>query len=116
MSATAVVERYHEAWKAHDYDAARALLHDNLSFQGTFDTFNNADDFVEAIRGLAPIVADVRVQKTFADGDEVCLLFEMVTNTPAGTQPVAEWYTVRGDKIGRLQVYFDARPFAALRE
>jgi hypothetical protein len=40
----------------------------------------------------------------------------METNTPAGTQPVAEWYHVRDDKIARLQAYFDARPFAALRQ
>jgi hypothetical protein len=65
---------------------------------------------------LAPIVADVQLKKTFADGNDVCLLYEMVTSTPAGTQPIAEWYRVRDGKIGAIQVYFDSRPFAALRE
>jgi SnoaL-like domain len=110
-----IVELYHEAWKRHDFEAVRGLLHDNLGFRGPFDTFENADDFVAAIRQLAPIVADVRLTKTFADGDDVCLLYDMVTNTPAGTQPIAEWYQVRGDRIGAIQVYFDSRPFAALR-
>jgi ketosteroid isomerase-like protein len=117
MSATAreLVESYHAAWRHHDYEKARSLLHDELSFHGPFDTFTRADDFIEAIRGLAPIVKDVEIQKTFADGDDVCLLFEMITNTPAGSQPIAEWYRVRDGKIAELRVYFDARAFAALR-
>jgi ketosteroid isomerase-like protein len=114
-TAREIVERYHEAWKRHDFERARGLLHDDLSFRGPFDTFENADDYVTAIRGLAPIVQNVELRKTFVEGDDVCLLYDMVTNTPAGTQPIAEWYRVRGDKIGAIQVYFDSRPFAALR-
>ena len=110
-----IVERYHQAWKSHDFEAARGLLHDDLEFRGPFDTFDNADDYVAAIRRLAPIVEDVRLQKTFADGDDVCLLYDMVTATPAGTQPIAEWYRVRGDRIGAIRAYFDSAPFAALR-
>jgi ketosteroid isomerase-like protein len=116
MSAIGIVERYHAAWKAHDFDTARSLLHDDLSFTGPFDTFDRADDLIDAIRGLARIVEDVQVRKTFSDGDDVCLLFDMVTRTPAGTQPIAEWYHVRDGRIDSLRAYFDARPFAALRE
>jgi ketosteroid isomerase-like protein len=111
-----VVERYHDAWQRHDFETVRGLLHDDLSFRGPFDTFEKADDFVEAIRGLAPIVRDVELKKVFVDGDDVCLLFDMVTNTPAGTQPIAEWHRVRGDRLATIRAYFDARPFAALRE
>jgi ketosteroid isomerase-like protein len=116
MGAGDVVRHYHEAWRAHDFDAVRSLLHDDLSFNGPFDTFDNADDFIAAIRELAPIVKDVRLVKLFEDGDDVCLLLEIETNTPAGTQPIAEWHQVRGEKIARLQAYFDSSPFAALRE
>jgi ketosteroid isomerase-like protein len=113
--ARSVVERYHEAWRNHDYEAARALLQDDLSFSGPFDTFDRADDFIEAIKALAPIVEDVHVRRLFADGDDVCLIFDMVT-AGAGTQPIAEWYSVRDGRIASLRVIFDARPFAALRE
>jgi ketosteroid isomerase-like protein len=116
QDAKEIVGRYHEAWKRHDFEAARAELHDDLSFQGPFDTFERADDYINAVRGLAAIVTDVILRKTFVDGDDVCLLYDMVTNTPAGTQPIAEWYRVRDGKIGAIQVYFDSRPFAALRE
>jgi ketosteroid isomerase-like protein len=34
----------------------------------------------------------------------------------AGTQPIAQWYSVRDGRIASLRVIVDARPFAALRE
>lgn len=48
----------------------------------------------------------------FSEGDEVCVLYDLVTTTPAGAAPVAEWFRVRDDRIAAIQVYFDARPFA----
>jgi hypothetical protein len=113
--ARSVVEQYHQAWRDHDYSRARALLHDDLSFSGPFDTFERADDFIEAIKALAPIVEDVHMRRLFADGDDVCLIFDMVT-TGAGTQPIAEWYSVQDGRIASVRVIFDARPFAAVRE
>jgi ketosteroid isomerase-like protein len=113
MDAKETVQRYHDAWRRHDYDEARTLLHDDLDFAGPFDTFDRADDFIAAIRALAPVVKDVEVRKTFVDGADVCLIFDMVTHG-AGTQPIAEWYAVRDGKIASLRVFFDARPFAAL--
>jgi hypothetical protein len=38
----------------------------------------------------------------------------MVTNTPAGTAFVCEWYQVKGEKIADVRIVFDARPFAAM--
>ena len=107
-----VVERYQAAWKGKDLDAARAQLHDDLSFQGPLDTFDNADDLIAALRRLAPVVKDVQRRKQFVDGQDVCEIYDLVTATPAGTAAVAEWYRVRGDKIAAIRVFFDARPFA----
>jgi hypothetical protein len=59
-------------------------------------------------------VQRIDVKKLFVDGDDVCLLYEMVTNTPAGTAFIAEWLHVEGDKIAAIRTVFDARPFAAM--
>jgi hypothetical protein len=48
------------------------------------------------------------------DGDDVCVLYGMVTNMQAGTAFIAEWYQVWGGKIAPLRAVFDARPFAPL--
>lgn len=109
-----VVERYQDAWKRKDLAAARTHLHDDLSFQGQLDTFTNADDLIGALTRLAPIVKDIQRRKQFVDGQDICEIYDLVTATPAGTAPVAEWYRVRGDKIASIRVFFDARPFIPL--
>src|SRR5712691_127303 len=109
-----IVEGYRAALGKGDFATARTLMQDNMSFQGPLDTFNTADQYLEAARKLASIIQHVDVKKVFVNGDDVCVLYDMVTNTPAGTAFIAEWYRVDGGKISALHAVFDARPFAAL--
>jgi len=110
-TAREIVERYHAAWAERDLEGARRFLHDDLSFQGPIDTFDNADDYVAALHRLAAVVEGTEVRGVVAEGDDVVVLLELKTAI-AGAAPVAEWYRVRDGKITRVQVYFDARPFA----
>jgi len=112
----AIADKFFKAWTTGDFDTARSLLHDNVSFAGPIDTFDNADAYVGALRGLAQIVKTAEEQKVFADGNDVCVIYDLVTNTPAGVSPTAEWYHVRDGKISAVRVFFDARPFAPMFE
>src|SRR5215471_2016386 len=109
-----IVNDYQQAMGKGDFNAARKLLHDNLSFHGPIDTFNSPEPYLESLKKLHHIVQRIDVKKIFADGNDVCLLYDMVTNTPVGTAFIAEWYQVKGDKISEIRVVFDARPFAAM--
>lgn len=110
MSATNVVDRYSSALGARDFTAARALLADNLRFEGPIDRFDRADDYVKAITGLYAMVKGIEHQATIREGENVAVFY--VLDTPVAKAPVAEWYTVRDGKIIQLRTYFDARPFA----
>jgi hypothetical protein len=90
-SASEIVESYRAALGKGDFAAARTLMQDNMTFQGPFDTFSKADDYLEATRRLASIIQRIDLKKVFVDGDDVCVLYEMVTNTPAGAAFIAEW-------------------------
>ncbi len=109
-----IVEAYKAALGSGDYSAARKLLQDDLVFNGPIDSFNTADAYIATSKQLAKIVQRIDLKKIFADGEDVCVLYDMVTNTPAGTAFIAEWYQVRGGKIASLRAVFDARPFAAM--
>ena len=108
--AAGVVSEYFAAVGRGEIPAARRLLWDNLSFKGPIDTFDNADDYIQAISALAPIVKGVTMRKVLVDGDDVATFYDMLT--PMGTAPIAEWHHVRDGKIDRIEVYFDPRPFA----
>src|SRR5258706_16424864 len=105
-----VVDRYNQALGAKDFGAARALLADDLHFEGPIDRFDRADDYVAAITRLYGMVKGVKHQATVAQGDDVAVFY--VLDTPAAQAPVAERYRVRGGRITELRAYFDARPFA----
>ena len=109
-----VVQGFMTAMGKGDFVAARSYLDDNLSFQGPIETFQEADPYLESLKKLHHIIDRVEMKKMFVDGDDVCLLYDMVTKTPAGTAFIAEWHQMKGGKIAAIRVVFDARPFAAM--
>src|SRR5258708_5416971 len=89
-------------------------MQENSACKGSLEKLKRGEDYVESLKKLASIIQRIDLKKVFVDGDDVCVLYDMVTNTPAGTAFIAEWYQVKGGKIAALRVVFDARPFAAL--
>ncbi len=112
---TDVVTAYKQALGAGDFEAARTTLADDLHFEGPFDTLESADDYLKAVQGLWTIVESVETKHVSSTGDQVVVLYEMVTNTPAGTQLICEWYGVEDGKIAWIRALFDSAPFAFLR-
>ena len=113
-SASEIALKYFDHWSRKDYQGSARYLDENLSFQGPIDTFNNAQDYIKSIARLALIITEVRKKKTFVDEKDVCVLYDLVTNTPVGTVPCAEWIHADQGKVKSIQVFFDARPFAAM--
>jgi ketosteroid isomerase-like protein len=109
--AAQVAEAFLDAWTSKDFDHARQLLHDDLSFDGPIDRFTDADSYLRAVEGLSQIVTGIDKRKVFADGDDVCVIYDMHTG-PVPDARIAEWYTVRDGRIAAISAVFDARPFA----
>jgi hypothetical protein len=106
--------KYFDHWSKKEYQASANYLDENLSFKGPIDTFNNSKDYLKALDKLAPIVVEVNKKRTFVDGKDACFVYDLVTSTPAGTVPCAEWIHSDHGKVKSIQVFFDARPFAAM--
>jgi hypothetical protein len=91
-------------------------LKDDLRFKGPFEEFTEADKYLDQLRGLYSIVESVDVKHVSSVGDEVVVLYDMVTKTPAGTQLICEWYGIEEGKIRWIRALFDTAPFAFLRQ
>lgn len=112
MSARETILSYRAAVDDKAFDQARGQLADDLDFAGPIDSFDNADDYIEAIKGLSQIVTGTDTKMVFTEGDDVCVIYDLQTVTAAGDAPVAEWYHIENGKISMIRVFFDARPFA----
>ena len=110
-----VVTAYHAALGSRDLDAARRMLRDDLRFQGPFESFTTADEYWTAITRLWGIVERIDVRHRSTSGEETVVIYDMVTMTPAGTQPIVEWFGVKDGRIAWIRTIFDTAPFAFLR-
>ena len=113
-NASTIATNYLQAVEKGDFDAARKLLDDELSFKGPLETLHSPEPFIESLKKLHPIVQRIDIKKIFTDGNDVCVLCDLVTNSPAGTVFVVEWYQIKNAKIADIRVVFDPRPFAAM--
>lgn len=113
-----IVEAYGDAFSKKDYGRVRSLLHDTrFSFRGPMEAFDKADDLVAVLRKLEPIIKGMEKKKVFVDGNDVCVIYDFVTNVPEiGTSRMAEWFHIEGGKISSINLYFDPRPYVPFIE
>jgi ketosteroid isomerase-like protein len=106
---TAIMATYFDCWRKGDLATLRTILADDFSFRGPLGQVDNAEDGVQAMRGLAQMTTDIVVRKVFSDGPDVLTWFELHTKA-APPCPVANWSHVDDGKIARIRATFDPRP------
>ena len=94
--AKGIVLGYQKALGGSDWGAARPFLRDDLSFKGPIAAYDKPEPYLEDLKKLHHIVEKVEMRRIFTEDDDVCLLYDMTTNTPAGTVFICEWYHVEG--------------------
>lgn len=94
-----------DALNAEKFDDARLLAHDDMQFVGAMGTRDGAEAYFSDMRRMKLKYA---VQKTFVEGDDVCLVYELRID---GKQiPCVGLYHVRDGKVDSLRAIFDPRP------
>ena len=108
------VTAFYASMERRDFAAMRRVLHDDLDFQGPMASFDNADALVAMLQGLAEVTASFRPKHLFVDGEKACFVYDLITHTPMGPSPVAEYLIVRDGRIASIRAHFDAAPWAAM--
>jgi ketosteroid isomerase-like protein len=111
-----IATAYLTAFYDGDHELAASLVSDDFRFDGPFLQVNSKAAFFEGAAGLLPIVRGHTLRRQWADGDEVCSVYDVNLETPtsSGTVLMSEWHTVRHGKLAQGRVVFDTRQFNAL--
>jgi ketosteroid isomerase-like protein len=106
-----IAEAFLTAWTGGDMPAARALCHENLHFKGPIEEWHRADDHLHALARVAQIVKRVDLHRTLVSGNDVVIVYDLVTETPVGSARIAEWKTIRDGRIAEIRAFFDSHPW-----
>lgn len=113
--AKTLAESYIEAVGRKDFDFLPTLFHPDLEFRLGKDVWDK-DGFVAALRRLTAILERNEILKTFVDGDEVCVIYDFVTDTPVGPVPSVEWITVEAGQIRTIRLIFERERWPEVME
>jgi len=102
---------YIDACGRKDLDTVASLLAPDMHFVGPGNTVNGSEPYLAVLRRLGPVWKSSDVKKVFTDGPEVCVIYDFVTSTPAGSVPIVEWLRVEEGRIVSVKLYFDRVAF-----
>jgi len=109
QNAREVVMSYIQAMDKRDYAAVRPCLQDSVFIKGPGgEAFRTPDEFLTMMKQQR---GRYHIRKLFVDGDDVCLLYNFVTDKT--TVFFCSWYQVKSGKITSIETIFDPRAFAA---
>ncbi|MCB9587891.1 MAG: nuclear transport factor 2 family protein [Polyangiaceae bacterium] len=102
---------YIDACSRKDFGAVAALLAADLEFVGPGNRVTGAKPYLAILERLGSVWERSDVKHTFSDGDNVCVIYDFVTNTEAGAVPIVEWLTVNEQRIQCVKLFFDRVSF-----
>src|SRR5262252_4071366 len=111
QNAKALALEYMDAINQQQFDMLEALLAPELTFTSPSTTRSTAREFLAGLKRLTAIHVRNEVKRVFADGDEACVIYDFVTDTPAGALTTIEWLRFDGDRIRSINLYYDQLPW-----
>ena len=102
-----LVTKYIDAVGEHRLQDLPPLLEPDAEFTLGDRTFQGSEAFVDAFRRLLPIIVRNDIRKVFVDGDEACVIYDFVTDTPAGAVVSVEYIKTRNGRIASSLLVFE---------
>ncbi|AMY09453.1 putative lyase [Luteitalea pratensis] len=109
----AAVDAYFEGLRRGNVD--QVPFSPSVRFQGPLGPrIDGAEDVRQFLRGVFPIIKDVRIQQMMSEGECVATRFEL--DTVHGTIPAFDWFRVVDGLIVEARPYYDPRPITSAME
>ena len=84
-----------------------AMLDPDAEFIVGDSTLRGAEAFIGGFKRLAPIIKRNEIRKIFVDGDEACVIYDFVTDTPAGAVVSVEYLKFKNGRIASSLLVFE---------
>jgi ketosteroid isomerase-like protein len=98
-----------------DLTKVEAVLTPDVTFVGPAMALAGSRDVLAALRRIGAIHVRNDIKRVFVDGDEVCVIYDFVTDT-VGVVPTIEWLSFENARIRAVKLYYDQMPWQTLRQ
>ena len=102
---------YIDACGRKDLDAVALLLAPQVQFIGPGNALTGAAQYLAVLRRIGTVWVRSEVKKVFTDGPDVCVIYDFVTDTPAGAVPTVEWLRIENGRIVSVTLVLDRVAF-----
>lgn len=110
MQPKEIVTQFIHGIKSQHFDQAKNLLHvEGFEYVGPNMYFTDPEDMLAYLFGMAGIQKDIVVREIAAEGNSVFGVLDYKTYfEPIGDVRIAIWCTVDGDKIRKVEGFYNA--------
>lgn len=109
-----IVRAYHDAWTAGEIAAAGSYLADDFITRAPVGTYDSKEEYLVGLARFRDLVTDLDlISELYGDG-EATLIYDVHTDTPAGTLRTAEHFELAEERIASTMLIFDATDWKAM--
>ena len=100
---------YNRAFGERRLDDVTQMLHPDVEFDGTVKPTKGRDAYMSGLPKLVSVLERNEVRDVIVDGNQAFILYDFVTDTPAGAVLSGELLTFEGELIKKITLLFDLR-------
>jgi hypothetical protein len=98
---------YLDAMSRRDFRSFERMLSQDVLFTGPAGTLTGAQPVAGAYKRLSSVLVRNDLKRLFMDGNEACVIYDFVTDTPAGAVATVEWLKIGQGKIHSIWLVTD---------
>ncbi len=115
QTAEQICNSYLDAWARKDVEAIAAHLHPAVTFTAPLQQLQGRDAVIAATQRMMPLLKTLTNRTQFVAGDRAMFSYDFVCGEPVGVCRTAEQVRIEDGRIREIELFFDPRPFEALR-
>ncbi|MFT3699977.1 MAG: nuclear transport factor 2 family protein [Kofleriaceae bacterium] len=106
MTNTEVAKQLLVAWTTGDFATVDAVIAESIDFVGPLGHTTGAAAYAKGIREFAALIDRAEIEVAFGDGENVCIIYDLVTKAGAKA-PTAGHYRIVDGKVAMVRAYFN---------
>ena len=100
---------YNRAFGEGDLERVAEMLHPDLEFDGTAKPSRGRDAYMSGLPRLVSVLKRNEVRELLVEGERAFILYDFVTDSPAGAVLSGELLTFEDGLIRKITLLFDLR-------